>query len=33
MGQELEAVARGTEDAATAAKNLQARADSLGTGN
>ncbi len=32
IGAELEAVARGNEDAATAAANLQARADSLGTG-
>ena len=32
IGKELEAVARGTETAAQAAKNLQSQADSIGTG-
>ncbi|MGN6761552.1 MAG: extracellular solute-binding protein [Leifsonia sp.] len=33
IGKELEAVARGTETAAQAAKNLQSQADTIGTGN
>ena len=33
IGKELEAVARGTETAAQAAKNLQSQADTIGTGH